>query len=440
MSSPDQLPPHSERSEMGLIGCCILDGRNIVAAFEAGIRDDSFYDLRCRTLWGYLRRMEADGDPVDPVCVDQFLIRNKKADEVGGLAFPFSCVEEAPVASNLGYHLKHVLELWTLRRALRASHQAIQDILQPGATPDRIIADLEERLEEAKMVETAKVRSAKEVCGSWVDRMQQRVEDRANGKEFMGIQSGFHRLDRISSGIPFAAMTVIAARPSVGKTAMLCNLIRNACIDGGTPTTVISLETMHETLMDRMAADFCNIRSAKLRDGEPLTQMEMKAIATFNAKVSKSPLRWSQDVFDSDSICSMIGRHAETGTKLFLIDYIQIVRCSSREERKAYSVGAVATAFKQAALKHKVAVVVLAQLKRVDDENVPPTPNDIADSDQIFRDSDLLWLLHRPDRMNKPDEGAVIVAKNKEGEVGFQPMTYTSQHLRWTEKTEMPAE
>ena len=337
------------------------------------------------------------------------------------------------VPGMLEWFAEGVLKAWALRRVIQASQNALAAAKQAGAEPSQIVLDLENQLEAAKHRSSETTRTAKDVCRSWIDKVQQRQEDRDAGRVLMGIPSGFQRLDSMSSGIPLGAMTVIGARPSVGKTAMLCNLIRHAGMEEKIPTTVVSLETMHETLMDRIAADACRIDGWKLRDGIRLEEEEMRRLSVFGSRIAASPITWSVDVFDSAGICSMIGRHADAGTKLFLIDYLQIINATGTHERKAYSVGSVATELKQTALRHKVAVVVLAQLKRTDNEEALPSPNDLADSDQIFRDADVMWLLHRPNRFTDPTSGSVVVAKNKEGETSIVDMRYDPANFRWSE-------
>ena len=215
---------------------------------------------------------------------------------------------------------------------------------------------------------------------------------------------------------------------------MLCNIAQHTCLTLGIKTVVFSLETSPNKLIDRIAASDCDILARKIQ-AEPLSEREFSRVSAFGLKLAKDNLR-IESLFDCDQICSAIARHADMGFRLFFVDYIQIVNASnrSRNEPRTYAIGSVATALKQAAIKHNVCVVALAQLKRPDDECSLPSENDIADSDQIFRDADLLWLLHRPDRIQKPTDGLVIVAKNKDGETGVVQMNYTPHFLRWEER------
>jgi len=426
------LPPHSMECENGLIAATIGNRDGIAEAYALGIRDDAFFSLPHRHVWQAITELEAQGAPVEIVAIAQRLREQGRLDGVTASVSLFALANDA-VPGMLQWFVQGILKAWELRRVIRASQNAVAVAMRANADPSQIVLELENELEAAKHHSQASTRTAKQVCRSWIDRVQQRQADRAAGTTLSGIPTGFAKLDAMSSGLMPGTMTVIGARPSVGKTAMLCNLVRSAGIDGQIPTTVVSLETMHETLMDRIASDVCRIDGWKLRDGIQLGDEEQRRLVVFAAKASAAPVTWSVDVFDCAGICSMIGRHADAGTKLFLIDYLQIVNPGGTHDRRAYSVGSVATALKQASLRHKVAVVVLAQLKRTDTDESLPTANDLADSDQIFRDADLLWLLHRPDRFDEPTKGSVVVAKNKEGETAIVPMHYDPSNFRWTE-------
>lgn len=434
------LPPHNETSEKGLLGCCLFDGQNISKAFDFGIRPEAFYDLKNREIWHHLRVMEAAQHPIDLISFTQFLQQQGALTVIGGPVYLTECLEQAPVGSNIDYHLKLVMEKWSLRLILSAATIAASQAVENEASPENIIGTLSEKLDKAKCSETATSVVAKDTTLEWVDSVETRQDHRTSGKELIGLPTGFRKLDFLSSGLPTGGLTVIASRPSVGKTAMLCNIIQYTCIENGTPTTVFSLETTRSKLIDRLAANACNIAAGKFRDGDPLSEQEMQRVTHFAGKLAKSPLTFAKNAFDLGSICSLIDRQADMGHKLFLVDYIQIVGTSNRgrNEPRTYSVGSVATTLKQIAIKHNVTIVALAQLKRTDDESTLPNSNDIADSDQIFRDADLMWLIHRPERLQKPTEGSVIVAKNKDGEIGYVPMVYTPYLLRWEERKENP--
>ena len=438
--STDPLPPNNPTAEQGLLGCCIWDGRNVSRAYEAGIQPEAFFDLRNRELWRYLLEMDSTGDHISNVSLTQFSLQKGATDATSEALYVNGCMEQVTAPSNIAYHVRLVMEKWALRRVYVSVSSAASAVFDPTADPSAIIGRLEQQLADAKNIDTATTVSAKEATLAWIDSFERGQEERRAGKDYAGIPTGFRRLDRISSGLPVGGLTIIGARPSVGKTAMLCNIVQNACIANLVPTVVFSLETTFEKLYNRLASDFCNINATKIRDRDEQSEHEMCRMSAFAVKYSKSPLVFSKAVFTCNQICAMIARHAEMGFRLFLVDYVQIVDTPNRgkNEPKTYAVGSVATALKQAAIKHNVAVVALAQLKRTDDEEALPNSNDLADSDQLLRDADLLWLIHRPDRLEKPTEGCVVVAKNKDGETGLVPMTYTPYFLRWEERKENP--
>lgn len=435
----DQLPPHNEASEMGLLGCCILDGANVSKSFDGGIRPEAFYLSAHRVLWRRLRQMDSDQNPIDLITLTQTLRASGELEEVGGAAYLNNCMEQGTIASHADYHIRNVLEAWRLRDVWTSAIKAAQDSVEPGASSVEIVSNLRAKLDSVEWSDGSKSKTAQELTRGWVGALEDRMQATRGGREFAGLPSGFRSLDRMSSGLPLGGLTVIGARPSVGKTALACCLIRHSCIDLGIKTTMFSLETTPERLIDRIAASHCNISATKIRDGEELTEREMSRVSSFGLKLAKSDLR-IETMFNCDEIVSAIGRYADSGTRLFIIDYMQIVGTPTRSknEPRTYAVGSVATALKQAAIKHNVCVVALAQLKRPDNEGSTPSENDLADSDQIFRDADLLWLLHRPDRIEEPEEAVVIVAKSKDGACGVVAMKYAPEFLRFEEQRERP--
>jgi replicative DNA helicase len=263
------------------------------------------------------------------------------------------------------------------------------------------------------------------------------MQDRFNRKGTLsGIATGFHWFDHKTDGLQLREMALIAARPSIGKTAIAIAIAHRAAIQDKVPTLFVSLEMSREAIFRRMVSTIGSIPMQNLKSGD-LTDGDMRSMSTASAKIANSPL-WFLDGPSSHSISSITAHVRRAVRKhhvrLVIVDYIQKVKAADRSEKRTYEVAEVSGKLKEIAVQTGVAMLALAQLNRESEKEKGRQPklSDLADSGQLERDSDLVALLNR-DRTEPSGEAAIIIAKQRDGECGHVKLHYEGQYCRFSD-------
>jgi replicative DNA helicase len=297
--------------------------------------------------------------------------------------------------------------------------------------PDQIVSNAEAGLSIDVSKET--LTTSKQVAGSFIDQMQERFNRKG---QLSGIPTGFFHLDEKTDGLQPREMAIIAARPSIGKTAIAIAIAEHAAIKSKVPTLFISLEMSKEAIFRRTISTVGSIPMQSLKSGN-LNEGEMKSMMLSSGKVANSPL-WFIDGSSIHSISNIMAnvRRAvrKHGVRLVIVDYLQKIKAADRSEKRTYEVAEVSGKLKDIAVQTGVAMLCLAQLNRESEKEKGRQPRltDLADSGQIERDADLVMLLNR-DRSEASGEAAIIIAKQRDGECGIVNLHYEGQFCRFTD-------
>jgi len=337
----------------------------------------------------------------------------------------FSSVLEFPYLSECARNEYHK------RRLSHVSKKFAADVLEANGNLPQLIAQMEADLylQSPKSLATG----PQELAQALTNDLEHRFENR--GKH-TGLTTGFPSLDRISDGLQFGEMTIIAARPSIGKTAIGLNFVHHACLVSGIPTLVISLEMSGVALCRRLTALACGIELSSIRGGR-FTESDMPKLTAFSGRLSKAPIHIhdAPDGLKSIAAAALIRRYKKKhGIRLVVLDYLQKLKPDNRHEKKTYEVGESSGCIRAAAVETGVALVALAQLNRENekDKGRMPRMSDLADSGQIERDADSIFLLHRS-RSENPHLAKLIVAKQRDGETGIVDLEFDGAYCRFTE-------
>lgn len=423
-------PFFAENDEFGLIGACLCGGSDVCHEVFAKIPTESFQNDNLRQIYEVAKGLVAKTEPVNMTTVVKGWKRS-----MGQTPVPFEvlnkCDELCPSPANYPEFAKAVLEAHHRRQLRFAGDRLMRDSAVSTLSVDQIVANAEAGL----TVEASKeeVQSCKSVVSRFIDSTQARF---ARKGELSGITSGFDRLDRMTDGFQFGELAIIAARPSIGKTAIAIAIARAAAIDHRVPTLFISLEMSDESIVRRMVSTLGSIPMQNIKTGE-LDQGGMKAMSTASAKIAGSPIYFisGSGVSNIATITAVIRRAVRKWkVKLVLIDYLQKIHGSKSAEKKTYEIAEVSGKLKGVASDTNTAVIALAQLNRENEKDKGRVPRltDLADSGQIERDADLVLLLNR--ERNQPEGEAVIaIAKQRDGECGLVPLWYEGKFCRFTE-------
>lgn len=423
-------PYFAQDDEYGLIGACLSGGSDVCHEVFAKIPTHAIETDSLRHLYEITKGLVAKTEPVNLTTVVKEWKRSMPQ-----VTPPFEalnrCDELCPSPANHPAFSQAVLEAYHRRQLRTAGDRLIRESAVSTLSVDQIVSNAEAGLS----VEASKeeVQSSKSVVSRFIDSTQERFSRQG---QLSGITSGFHRLDQMTDGFQYGELAIIAARPSIGKTAIAIAIAKAAAIDSRIPTLFISLEMSDESIVRRMVSTIGTIPMQDIKTGQ-LDQGGMKAMSTASAKIAGSPIHFvsGSGVSNIATITAVIRRAVRKwGVKLVLVDYLQKIHGSKAAEKKTYEIAEVSGRLKGVASDTKTAVVALAQLNRENEKDKGRVPRltDLADSGQIERDADLVLLLNR--ERNQPQGEAVIaIAKQRDGECGLVPLWYDGQYCRFSD-------
>jgi len=436
------VPPHSIEAEMSTLGSMMLDQQAIEKVAEI-LRADDFYREAHRILYEVILSLAERHIPVDLLTVQEELRRRDQLEEIGGLPALVQIVESVPTASNAEYYARIVEEKAILRRLIRAAH----DILQLTDDPELELQDVIDRAEQA-IFSVAQRRLGRYF--SPIDRLLlqalehiERVQ--LSGRGILGIPTHFPALDYKTSGLQPSELIILAARPSVGKTALALNIAENVALRENRPVAIFSLEMSREQLVQRMLCSQAGVSGNRIRHGT-LTEEDWERLQLAAERLFRAPI-----FIDDTSGLSVLEMRAKcrrlkaerNDLALIVIDYLQLIRSHSRRaENRNQEIGEIARALKGLAREFEVPVLVLSQLSRAVErrEEKRPILSDLRDSGSIEAEADVVIFIHRPNRRSDDldedepreagiiptEEVEIIIAKQRNGptgkiSLGFQP-------------------
>ena len=414
--------PEDRSAELGVIGCCLLGGADTLNEALEHLSAQSFYSADCRTAYELMEGLLPAGEKVNIVTL-------MKAWQRTGSPFPEAIIQADDVPSHamLEHYMGRVLEMAARRRVFWAAHDLLSKVGDQSQPVEGIIADAESEIFD-KAPNMPRAVGPKEAVNQMIGDIEERWRRQGTPS---GILTGLSDLDAILDGLQAGEQTIIAARPSQGKTALGLGILNRAMQDQ-IPSLFISLEMGVKPLMRRLASMHCQIPMNDLRKGA-LTQRQMEQLTVFASEKSKGFFHILDCVSGATDtqIASSIRRHVRSnGVKLVVIDYLQKITPSKRHEKRTYEVGYVSGTLKSVADRCGVAMLTLAQLNRESEKGQVPRLSDLADSGQIERDADVVGLLHR-DRSENAGVTKLIIAKNRDGEIGIIDLHFVGHYCQF---------
>jgi replicative DNA helicase len=424
---PNHMPTRPGDEE-AIIGSILIGGNTTLReAVEAGITPESFDDQ----LWAMAFRvaLQADSDRRMVTSVE-VIERMLKIDPKINWQAVDGTQNAVGTPENITYHTAPVVEASQRRSVIMAALRAIDAASNPTSPLERAQQALQS-IKIARRPDDSHMTAAGVVAAFEDDLGRRRL---LNG-DLPGVATGFREFDRMTSGLQFGELSIIGARPSVGKTALAIAILQRALTDK-VPVLFVTLEMSPAALIRRMASASCRIPLRDLRDINPelFDRDHVPKLAEFDLRLIKAQFSCINGVrgITVGQIETAVARAVEeTGCRLVILDYLQKVRPEAKAEKRTYEVGAISGRLKEIAATHNVAMLSLAQLNRESDQGDGRLPrlSDLADSGQIERDADLVALLHRRRDEDDPNgsQAKLIVAKQRDGEVGIVPLEFEGQ-------------
>lgn len=435
----DRLPPHSLEAEMGVLGSILLDP-NMCDDVALVLRPEDFYSDAHQKLYSQMMAMHDAGQRVDAMLLAERLRQAGEYEMVGGTAYVAEILQAVPVAAHAIYYARIVRDKATLRSLIHTSTEILRDAYDPSLEPREMLNRAEELIFSLHDQRSAdRVANMHDVL---VEAFQQ-IDKRLEHGGATGVATGFTDLDNMTGGLHEAELVILAARPSMGKTALATNIVEFATVEANVPTLFVSLEMSRLELAQRMLCSRGKIDGKKFRSGF-LSGQDHERLVKVAAELSKCPLfiddTPSRTVTEIAACARRLKRRDKLG--LIAIDYLQLIEPDNSKDPRQEQVARIARRLKGLARELAVPILCLAQLNRQAElsKDSRPKLSHLRESGAIEQDADVVMFIHREEYGKTREEaeaegclgqGEIIVAKQRNGPVGDVKVAWLSQFTRF---------
>lgn len=449
-----KIQPQDKEIEDAVLGALMLE-RDAYAIVCDLLRPESFYDPGNQKIYAAINKLGVMQQPIDMLTVTQQLRADGALDDVGGPVRISELTSNVASAAHIEYHARIVAQKFLARRLISFCSEIEKKSFDETYDIDDLLQEAEGKLFE---ISQGNLKKDFTQIDPVINSAMEQIE--AAGKResgLSGLQTGFHNLDKLTSGWQNSDLIIIAARPAMGKTAFVLSMAKNMAVDYNTPVAIFSLEMSNLQLVNRLISNVCEIEGEKIKSGR-LSRQEWEQLNSRVRSLFSAPLY----VDDSPSLSILELRTKarrlvkEHGVKIIIIDYLQLMNATgmkfgSREQE----VSMISRSLKQLAKELNIPVIALSQLSRKveerNDGNKRPQLSDLRESGAIEQDADIVCFIHRPeyytrsttDAENRDIRGMAefIVAKHRSGSVDDIEMTFVARFARFQNRSEpMPFE
>ena len=431
-------------AETAVLGGMLIDREAVTRAIEH-LSDGMFYREGNRRLYRAMLRLFERGDVIDVITVAEELKKTGELDSAGGLDYLGQLVDAVPTAANIEYHARIIRDKALLRRLVEQSSQIIRDAYDQGERDvDEILDQAEARI--FQVADSHKRQGfvwIKEVLWSTFEHIERLQE---SGSGITGVPTGFPDVDRMTTGLQKGDLCIIAARPSMGKTALVLNVAATAAITHQVPVAVFSLEMSSQQLVQRLLCAEGRIDAQRLRRGK-LSQEEHQRLAAAAGHLNTAPI-WIDDqpgtnVLEIRAKARRLQSELRSDGKdlgLVVIDYMQLMSGAGNAESRVQEVSQISRGLKALARELEVPLIALSQLSRGPEQRTDKRPmlSDLRDSGSIEQDADLVMFLYRPEyyasaenREELEGKAELILSKQRNGPTGVVPLFFQKAYTRF---------
>jgi replicative DNA helicase len=427
--------PESVDAETWLLGGILQDPKSLgeISLIINSGTGAEFYLEKNQAVWNAMVTLYKADDPIDVLTVAGILEKEGKLAQVGGKDYIFSLMESVPSAANAEYYANMILDKFILRSLISTSNETIKESLTPTATGKDVLEFAEKRIYD---LATGQVKEKAIPFGEVIPKIFNKILLKRQD-ELSGCPTDFYELDKLTNGLQKTEFIILAARPSMGKTALALNIASNAARQGKT-VLFFSLEMDAELLVTRVLSSIAEIDQTDLRNGK-MSQETFKLLQVKANEIKHMPL-YIDDVpglnaFDLLSKCRVFKRKNNNNLDLVVVDYLQLMKIRGDSQSREQGVADNSRMLKELAKTLEIPVLALSQLNRnVENRSTGGRPqlSDLRDSGSLEQDADMVWFIHRPSKekaKQKSNDGFgelseeekrqafLIIAKNRNGPV-----------------------
>jgi replicative DNA helicase len=437
--------PWSNEAEQAVLGAMLLDQDAALKAAEI-LDDTMFHRESHRLLFRAMTTLTERGDVVDPVTLRDELVKRGDLDRAGGMEYVGSLIDVVPTAANIEYHGRIVRDKALLRRLIEAATGIIQEAYDGRGMPSEVLDNAEHRIFQVAQLRRAEAFiRLKELIWPTMERIE---ELQSGHGAVTGVPSGFADLDRLTAGFQRADLIIVAARPSMGKTALILNVIQHAAIEHNIGVGIFSLEMSKDQLVQRLLCSEGLVDAQRLRRGQ-LRDDDYPKLARAAGLLGTAPI-W---IDDSAAITPLAMRSkarrlkADHNIGMIVVDYLQLMQGPANAESRQQEISQISRSLKALAKELDIPVVALSQLSRAPDQRAgdhKPQLSDLRESGAIEQDADVVIFIFRQemydgstdkDGNNLEGLAELIVGKQRNGPTGMVPLYFKKEYTRFDNRT-----
>ena len=442
---PNLVPPQNLEAEEAVLGSILLEQDSIISVMEFLVPDD-FYRVAHQLIFAAMIELNQNSEAIDPITVSEKLRQKNQIDNVGGEAGIIELLDKVPTAANVEFYTQIVLEKSTRRKLIKTSTNIVKNAYQEDETIANVL-DTAERdiLSVSEGRNKAGFIPIRDVLHDAYESLEERSK---NNGEVTGIATGYIGLDRMTSGLHADELIILAARPSVGKTAFVLNIAKNVAVNLNETVAIFSLEMGAESLVERIICSHASINAGHLKTGK-LTDEEYTQYFVATGVLAEAPIYIDDTpgirVSEIRAKCRRL-KQERNNLGLVVIDYLQLIEGNGKESRQQ-EVSEISRNLKKLAKELKVPVIALSQLSRGVEQRQDKRQimSDIRESGSIEQDADIVAFLYRDDYYRQePDENGqvpevepnstieVIIEKNRSGPRGTVELNFMKEFNKFT--------
>lgn len=430
-----RIPPHSLEAEQSVLGAMILDKEAINTAIEK-IKPDDFYREANREIFKAILVLFNKNEPVDLITLSEELKRVDMLENTGGIAYLADLSSSIATTANTKYYCNIVEEKSILRKLISSCGDVIGKSYEDSEEVNTIIEHAEKSIFD--ITQGRHREGFSPLSEVLLDSFSQIEARAASQDELTGLTTGFIDLDNKLSGLQKSDLVLLAARPSMGKTALGINIATNSALKADAKVAIFSLEMSKEQLVQRIIASTAHVDLQKIISGR-LEENEWMDIID-----SMAPLSGAQIFIDDTPGITLMELKAkcrrlkmEQGLDLIVIDYLQLMELGGRQESRQQEISAISRGLKIIAKEMNCPVVALSQLSRAPELRTDHRPilSDLRESGAIEQDADVVMFLYRDDYYHEDSEkqniGELIIAKHRNGPTGSMELTFKKEYTKF---------
>jgi replicative DNA helicase len=430
-----KVPPHNLEAEQAVLGALMLDPQKGSTVFEI-LRPEDFYRDNHKNIYLIIRDIFEKGDPVDLVTVAENLRQAGRLESIGGIGTISQIAGSVPSAANVEHYARIVAEKALLRQLIRIAgyieekgYEAGEEALSLLEEAERLIVEISQRQSKEGFV------TIRSILLKTFDKIEYLYSNKGN---LTGVPTHFRELDRITSGWQASDLVIIAARPSMGKTALVLNMAQNAAVKSKVPVALFSLEMSKEQLVQRILCSEAMVDQQRVRTGE-LLDSDWPKLTQAVGPLSEAPIFIDDTVGISLAELRSKARRLkmEQGLGLIIIDYLQLMTVGKKVESRQQEVAQISRGLKGVARELSVPVIALSQLNRGVEQRQDKRPlmSDLLESGSIEADADLISFIYRDEYYHPDSEkkgiAEIIIAKHRNGPVGTVELGYLKEFTKF---------